>query len=352
MSSRRFLALLFLAACGGGGGSGDSPDARDPDSGGGAIDMAPNPVTCAYTEAADATNNTSPTAEATGVSAAAPVALCGKVNNGHYNGATTAVDIDTFKVTLPAEADILVHLTGAGLSGLQVARLQVGTTAGMQRKLAVFDTDHATLSVHLPAGDYVFAVTGFNGADIAAPIDYKVVIVPDQPATRCAKVTAAPTFTEANDGAVNTGNDMLTVDESSDPTTNPTPGNTDNPEPTAITTAAGTSYRIGGSSADVDLPDDYEDRDTFLFTTGATTNQLSVRLNWPSTTVDFDFKVFPANTVLSVAGGLATKNSEEELETFAVRPNTQYWLWVGAYDGATGQPAAYDATICAETFTP
>src|SRR5436190_2116887 len=71
---------------------------------------------------------------------------------------------------------------------------------------------------------------------------------------------------------------------------------TDMPEASGITAAPSTAYRIQGTSAAVDPPDDYEDRDTFAFTTSATTTQMSIRLNWAATTVDFDYRVYPSTT--------------------------------------------------------
>ena len=114
-------------------------------------------------------------------------------------------------------------------------------------------------------------------------------------------------------------------------------------------------YRVTGSSAAVDPADDYEDRDTFQFTTGATTTQMSIRLNWTSTTMDLDFRVYPvidSGDPLSVVGGLDESLMEEEFETFAVKPSTAYWLWIAAEDGASGQPSAYEATLCGEMYAP
>jgi hypothetical protein len=344
---RRWL-LCVLAACGGGDSSDDRPDA--PPIVDAAVD-APPMVTCNFTEAADATNNSSPGAEATMQTfGSAKTTICGNVNNGHFNQGV--VDVDAYKVAVSGDTDVLVHLTGAGIEALGRVVIQVGTTGGQQRNLGVFEGDHATTSVRLPAGEYVFAVTALNQADTSAPIPYSLAIVADAPATRCAKVTAAASFTEANDGPANNGNDMITSDAAANPETELTVSPTDNPEPTNLTLAAGTQYRLAGSSAAVDPTDDYEDRDTFVFTTGPTTTQLSIRLNWASTTVDFDYRVFPPNVTLSVTGALASSLAEDEFQTFAVKPNTMYWLWVGAYDGASGQPATYDATLCAETFAP
>jgi hypothetical protein len=277
MASRRFFAnaAFFLVACGGGGNSGDLPDAvavdSDPN-----IDMPPQPGTCAYTEAADATNNTAASPETTGISFSGPVAICGKINNGHFSSG--AVDVDRFKVAVAANSELLVHLTGAGFDGLQRVAVQIVSSNSMQLfNNGIVEGDHGTASLRLAAGDYVIAVVAANAADIAAPIDYKVTLLPDQPATRCAKVATA-NFTEANDGANNVGNDVITFDQGADPQTKLTTNATDNPEPSAIAAAAGTKYRISGSSAIVTpIIGSYRDKDTYLLTTGPTTNQLSIR---------------------------------------------------------------------------
>jgi hypothetical protein len=57
--------------------------------------------------------------------------------------------------------------------------------------------------------------------------------------------------------------------------------------------------------------------------------------------------------LLSVTGGLLASNTEDEFQTFAVKPSTQYWLWIAADAmSPTTTASAYDATICAETFMP
>lgn len=350
MSSRRFLSLFVLAACGGGGNSGDLPDAP-PGSDGPPVDTI-QPGACAYTEAADATNISTPGAEATGIMYSAATAICGKINNGHFNSGV--VDIDAYKISVPANSELLVHISATGIDALSQVAVQVLSGNGM-RTIAngIVQGDHGTASVALPTGDYILVAGARNAADIAAPIDYKISLVPDTPATRCAKVTAAANFTEANDGGGNIGNDVISIDEGANPSTKLTPSAADNPEPTALTVAAGTNYRLSGSSAVLTAVDSYKDKDTFLFTTGATTTQLSVRLNWAVTNVDFDFLALPAGSVASIGAGLAISNTEDEFRTFAVKPSTQYWLWVGAYKDSTATTASvYDATICAETFTP
>ena len=348
---RLVYAVVILGACGG-SDSDKTPDAPVTGDIDAAIDAPTGMVTCAFTEAADATNINTPGAEATNVTfSGTKTAICGQVNNGHFNMTNMLVDVDAFKFATAADADLLINLTG-NVGSLARVVVQVGTTTGASRNVGLYEGDHATASVRLPAGEHIVAVGAFNGTDPAAPIPYTITLVPDAPATRCAKVTAAANFSEANDGAMNNGNDMITVDDAANPSTRLTVSTADSPEPSGLTLASGTRYRITGSSAAVDPTDDYEDRDTFLVTTGATTTQLSVRLNWASTSADFDFRVFPPMSTLSVTGALTTGLVEDEFQTFAVKPSTAYWLWVGAYDGATGQPTAYDATLCAETFAP
>jgi hypothetical protein len=350
MSSQRFF-LLFLMACGGGGNSGDLPDAVAVDSDP-TVDMPVQPGACAYTEAADATNNNAPGAEATGIMYTAATVICGKINSGHFNAGL--IDVDAYKINVPANSELLVHISGTGIEPLTQVATQVLSSNGMQPIAnAIAQGDHGTTSVRLATGDYILTAGARNTADIAAPIDYRITLIPDAPATRCAKVTAAANFTEANDGGANIGNDMISIDEGASPSTKLTTSAADSPEPTALTLAVGTKYRITGSSAALTPVDSYKDKDTFLFTTGATTTQLSVRLNWAATTVDFDFLVPPAGSASSIGAGLAISNSEDEFRTFAVKPNSQYWLWVGQYKDSTATtPSIYDATICAEAFTP
>jgi hypothetical protein len=197
-------------------------------------------------------------------------------------------------------------------------------------------------------------MAAFDTADISAPITYQLTIVPDMPATRCATL-ATGGFPEASDGGSDNGNDVIDYNSTSNTPSTLSASGTDTAEVTGITAEPATSYRITGSSADVDPADDYEDRDTFAFTTGATTTQMSVRLDWASTTMDLDYRVYPAiasGDPLSIVGGLDESLSEEEFETFAVKPNTTYWLWIAAEDGATGQPSPYAATLCGEAFSP
>ncbi len=56
----------------------------------------------------------------------------------------------------------------------------------------------------------------------------------------------------------------------------------------------GIRYRISGVSADIAAVDSYFDRDTYLVTTDATTNQLSLRLDTTSSgNAVLNYYVFP-----------------------------------------------------------
>jgi hypothetical protein len=215
--------------------------------------------------------------------------------------------------------------------------------------------DHGAYLAELPAGTYNIVVTASAAADIAAPIPYKVELVADQPTTRCPDLTGMTAdYTEANDGAANTGNDVVLVDFTKIPSFSLTAATTDAPEMTGLTVDPSKNAHVVGSSASVAAgTDTYLDRDTYAITTGTSTNELSIRLNWPGSTTDLDYVVFENNmlTTPNVAATL-TASTEDEFATFAVKPSTSYWVWIGAYKGSTGQPIAYSASVCAATYTP
>jgi hypothetical protein len=177
-------------------------------------------------------------------------------------------------------------------------------------------------------------------------------------------------YAEAADGAANTSNDMIIWKYSTDTTDGAvllTTSATDTPENTGITAAAGTTYRLTGNSANNTIPDpaadDYKDHDTFKFTTGPTTNEVTIRMKFPTTTADLDAAIASVPAVgdtepnlLDISNRLAAGPSEEILTT-AVEPNTVYWLWVAGYKDhppgmAASTAATYEATICPSAFAP
>lgn len=348
---RGWVLALVVAGCGDDAGSGMVDSAVTQDDAPSQTDGS-TMVTCDFTEAADATNGAAAGAEATSLTLATKLTLCGAVNNGHL--ASGLVDADAFKFTVSADTDVLLRVTGGGLEALTDMDIVIADPSGASVGFGVFEGDHGTLAARLPAGDWLAVAQAFNGSDPAAPTSYVMTVVTDTPATRCAKATGGTTFPEAGDGGSDNGNDVITYDASSNPESNYTAASGDAPEATSFSVAPATQYRITGSSANVNPADDYMDRDTYAFTTGATTNEMSIRLNWAATTVDFDYRVYYSTgaTPTSFVGGLLTRNTEDEFETFATTPNTTYWLWVAAYDGATGLPAPYQATLCGESYAP
>lgn len=349
------VVLGLVAACGDAKNSA-RPDAADPvdapDLLGDAFDGSLGPI-CDFVETADATNAMISTAEATSLTLASKLTLCGTVDTGHYESGSELVDSDGFSFTLAADTDILVHIEGANLDMADDTILQIRKNGVTQFfGFGVVVGDHGTLATRLPAGEYVALMGTFNGSALATAIDYRITIVTDMPDTRCPRLTTGG-FAEAGDGGGN-GNDVIDYDASANPSSSLSAA-ADTAEATGFTVEPAMQYRVTGSSAAVDPADDYEDRDTFQFTTGATTTQMTIRLNWASTAMDLDYRVYPviaSGDPLSIVGGLDESLAEQELETFAVKPSTAYWLWIAAADGATGQPSPYEATLCGEAYAP
>jgi hypothetical protein len=378
MSFQKLSLVLFLAACGGGGSNNPPP----PDAGDPGPDAPPDgpvlPAGCDYAELSDATNDylASMTGipEATNLTFTAATVLCGKLDSGHFMpgmnpGEPGLVDLDAYTVTVGADATVLMTLAGTGAEALTQVQMAVLDEADDAVSFGTIFGDHAVVATVLPAGTYTFVVVAVNADATAAPIDYKLKIGADMPDVRCPKVAAAEDHVEAGDGAQNRNNDMVDVRFTQDPAMNLV--NTalagDTPEATGVVTAAGTNYRFSGSIADVNAADEYRDRDTYLFETGPDTNQLAIRLNWDGATSDHDFFVFtvdPADPTKALfpevpgGTGLLIGDSEPEFATFSVKPSTKYWVWTGAFDtladGATAPtlPAAYNLSVCAESFTP
>ena len=165
----------------------------------------------------------------------------------------------------------------------------------------------------------------------------------------------AADYAEANDGT-GTGNDMVDADFTKTPSFAATASTTDAPEPTALTVDTTKNLHVTGSSAALAAgADQYLDRDTYEFTTGAATKpavdppQLAGHDGRPRLR---GVRRGRRDRSRPYATSTLTANAEDEFQTFAVKPSTKYWLWVGAYKGSTGAPTAYDASLCGSTFTP
>lgn len=311
-------------------------------------------VECNYTEAHDTTNDylaVDGAIEESGIhfKTGATRTVCGTINNGHFDNVNFfTVDIDNYGITLDTASDVLVRLTGNAQNISQVGVFIVdddGKFVGGD----YFVGNHAVFSAHIAAGHYQMSVEAYADMDATAPVTYEARITTDNPTMRCPNLTQTADYTEAGDGAANNGNDVVAIDYSADPVRTLT-GAADSPEPTNLITGAGTNYRITGNSANSALQGSYHDRDTYLITTGPTTNELAIRVKPTNAAADLDYYLFLENNLTVVNGGTTTVGAHEEFNTIAVNPNTRYWLWVGGADPNSGLPTAYDASVCATNF--
>jgi len=342
-----FGLLAMLVACGDDRMISEAPDAA-------VRDAAPDsevPTGCDYTEQRDLTNDdvASGTPEETELTFTTRTVVCGTIDHTHFDGDIT-VDVDGFVIDVAAEVDVLVRLHGAGAETIELVGVDVYTGPSLDQLVGTntFYGDHAVTAIHLAPGRHELLGFALAGAAIAAPVAYRIEVVADLPATRCPEVTTGG-YPEAIDGATNDGNDMIRLASGSPPSLSPLP--TDLPEPTQLVLAPGANTRVTGSAAAATVPDTYEDKDTFAITTGSATNELAVRLDWPTATANLDYFLFEADSADPIVRAQST-TARPEVRTFSVKPGTGYWLLVGAKVGATGLPAAYTGSLCGATFTP
>ncbi len=343
--TRTTYLLFALVACGSSGKKNNGP----PD--------APPPPPCDYTEASDATNDK--TTEMTALSISDTTKnICANVDPGHYDMVTSAVDTDTFRITLAAQSDLLFRTFGQtgietlGNFSVMIFDTQANPTLLNGGKLDTMLGDHGVFAASLPAGDYDVVMVARNTADVAAPIPYKVRIIPDMPMMRCPTISDPAAYTEAHDNADNLGNDVVDVDFGKDPSFSLTAATTDAPEPSGVTLDADKPMRVSGSSANVTGPDEYGDRDTYQLMTGAMTNEVALRLDWPAGGADLDSVMFVDSQMVATGAATRSDTSGDEITTFAVKPSTSYWVWVGGVKGSTGLPAAYDVSLCGTAVDP
>ncbi|MGE5182322.1 MAG: hypothetical protein ACM31C_09690 [Acidobacteriota bacterium] len=311
---------------------------------------------CDYSELHDSTNDyraaSGYSLESTGLTfSGTALSICGQLDSGHFDASDYAIDIDTYGLTLSADADVIVHLTGSlqtvSTVGVWAYNSTTSTTAGG----GYFIYNQGVFSGHLPAGAYELSVEAYDNQGIAAPLAYTISIASDSPSTRCPSSTGAANYTEANDGSSSVGNDMIAIDYSSWPYESLTASTTDAPEQMTSQLVSGASYLIQGDSALIAPVDSYNDRDTYSIQTDSTTNQLAVRVDWAGTTADLDYYLFAEGGTFPIASSATAQNGGGEFATFAVSPNSRYWLWVGAYNTSTTD-TPYNVTLCAATFTP
>lgn len=312
-------------------------------------DAAPFP--CGYTERVDRDNEAA--AEPTGLAlGAAPVVICGTIHAGQFDAASSTIDADGYRVTVPSAASLIVRFAvTAGAAAASKLSVYVFTTDDNPALLFGASTaaavdDHGAFLIALPAGRYDVVARAEGAGPLAAGFDYKLQIAPDG-AARCPAVTAAPGYREAADGA-GAGNDVVEVDFDVDPAFQLTASAADAPEPTGLTIEGATAVRIAGSSANQDASDDFLDRDTYLVRTGPGTGELTLRLGWASADASLDYYVFPADGTDQVGSSVRFEGNTatERYNVVPVKPGTAYWIWIAAHDGSQGLPIAYDLSIC------
>jgi hypothetical protein len=343
------VCALVLVACGGSKSNVD-PDAPLP-----SIDAAPDGALadCDYTEQRDTSNDDVPpatgTPEDTGLTFVTRSVVCGTLDATHFDGDIT-VDVDGYVLEIGAVSDVLVRLHGPGAEAIEFVGVDIYTGAGFDQLVGTntFYGDHAVTAVRLQPGRYELVAFALAAEAITAPVPYRLEVTADTPAARCSEVTAGG-YAEALDGATNIGNDMLAIPSGAPPALTASPA--DVPEPTTLVVAPTANTRVTGSVAAAVAPDQYEDRDTYLFATGATTNELAVQLDWATATANLDYLLLEANTTTPIVR-VQSATARPELATFAVKPNTSYWLVVGAKVGSTGLPAAYTASLCGAAYAP
>ncbi len=118
-----------------------------------------------------------------------------------------------------------------------------------------------------------------------------------------------------------------------------------------------------------DHSDDYFERDTYLISTGANVNQLTIRMDWDGGQADMDWVLFeePAagatDFTLFGSGTLISDGvdvdgiPQGEFVSFTVDPSKNYLLWGGVFNvlsagGAPSLPKPYDLSIYGANVTP
>ena len=312
------------------------------------------PTFCDYTERYDSTNDYLASSgyvlEETGIAfGTRTTRICGRIDNNHFSTSNFSVDIDNYGFEIAKDSDVLVTMTGAAQPISTVGMWVYDDNAQAVVAGGYFVGNHAVLSQHLPAGNYEISVEAYDNQDATAAVDYVLTLGTDNPATRCPTVTGVADYQEGYDGPQSRGNDVIDVDFSTWPYRSFTASSSDAPESMGLPIAAASRYRISGDATTVGPHGSYLDHDTYALQTDNQTNQLSVRLYWPGTGADLDYYLSAENSTFPLASAATVQMGGSEFATFAVEPNTRYWLWVGSSMGST-EATNYDATICGETF--
>ncbi len=298
---------------------------------------------CNYVEKSDGDNDTTPEATGLGIGAATED-LCGTIDGGHF--ANGIIDVDRFRVSIAGSdmrfqlsADDDVTVLPQGLE-LRVFDTAVNPTLFAEMTFDPKIADHAAQLVELPGGDYDIVVSAAAGGELSGNIGYRLRVT----AFDFGGCTASGAASYTESGSSGGDNDAVAVDYAKTPQFTMMSGT---PEATKLAVDAGHAYKISGSASTDAGGDDYLDRDTYSLETDDTTNEMTVDLSWMGD-ADLDYLVLDPSSLTAIGLGNIASNTGPELATFAVKPSTTYWLWVGRHTGPStdSSPIAYDATVC------
>jgi hypothetical protein len=328
----------------------DVDASEDPDAS--TIDAAPLvfPADCDYIEQSDAANDSG--AEGTGITIPAlpdSVVLCGSF--AARVPISSQIDTDQFQLVTTGDVPVIARLTLEGANGYAQVLMNVG--AQQQGSVSLLSGDHA-VDVGASAGGTINIGVAARNPTLVAETIYKIRIQVDDPADRCpATVTAS--YTEVLDTVANgqTGNDHVSIMFSGTATLSANPD--DVPEPSGLTIAPAAKFQLQGTAANTAaLPDQYKDRDSFLVTTGASTNEMDLALNWldvAGTTddADLDYFVLDAETLGVVSTGIQVGFANFERGLMAVAPSTTYLVIAASWnDALADKPYTFD--LCGLTY--
>lgn len=332
------IAPALVAGCGDDGTTTVVDGQTAPDAG---SDGAP--ADC-HPEADDSRNGT--TAEPTGaVFGGQRIAVCGNVDVDAPQG--DLVDLDLYQVTVAPTAPVVVRLSAP--LGDAVDRIDlIVRDANGPRSVARLRAGNAVTVLLLQQGEYTLGVEARSAA-AATSFPYKIEMYADNPAMRCPPMPGGTIHAEVDESASgNRANDVIEVRQQPPIlATQPTSDGSDAPDASGVAVTAGNRFAITGSSANVSTtPDDYRDRDTFSFYTGATTNQVDLRVVWTGGIADLDVLVFEAGKPTDPMGTPSAALIGEEIVVTSVEPQSEYWLWVGGSRRSTSLPVSYTVHVC------
>ncbi len=349
--------VLVLGACGGGDNSPPASDAGPSaeivdaaEAGDGAIVQCQADHQESLEERNDRIINEANQVEPTGLvlSRQGGFSVCGQLDPAQESGVFADVDVYEFSVSSDQDVRILLSLDEGSNSG-SVDLLLLGadgpSTISEAKLIGNIGLTHRVV----PPGTYWVAVLAKAPLGTAT-VPYRIDISPDE--VDCLADGPSPNdYTESLDGKDSRGNDTLEIRYEKSSAFSETANSSDEPEPTTIVIDPGDRTTIRGVVADVEALDDYRDRDAYLIRTGSETRELSVRGSWlHDAGVDLDIHIFAAGvpeTDLSFRGAASVGTGSDELATMAVLPSSDYWMWIGAYDGNQPQlPLDYSITLC------